>query len=96
MKFGIERTIGHVHKDRFKICTKEEKYFKNLEHLRDVKYMLVTLIKTTEDFNLEANFNIVNSTDSLQYRPKAIFENKKGFFFYKSTDKKTKYLSKEE
>lgn len=94
MKFAIERTISYTHKDRVKICTKQEDYFKNNSSY-EVRYMLVALIKTTEDFDLENNFNIVSITDSIQYRPKAIFGNSKGYF-YKGTDKKIKYLTQEE
>lgn len=98
MKFAIEKTISYCHKDRVRICKRKESYFKDLSNnnsLYDVQYMLVILIKTTEDFKLEETFNIVSNTDSIQYRPKGIFKNSKGYY-YKDSNKKVKYLTQEE
>lgn len=92
MKFAIERTISYTHKDRVKILTADEDYF-NQGNNWAVKYMAVALIKVTSDFDLEKKFNIIGDTDSVQYRPKGIFKNSKGYFI---KNKKTVYLTDDE
>jgi len=99
MKFIINKEVGYNHKDRVCIFKRDEKYTSTYRDGRTtenswlVNYFCNAVINVTKDWNYEDKFSIVSDTDSIQYRPKAIFRNSKGYF-YKSG--KAIYLTKEE
>lgn len=93
MKFAANRTLEYTSKDRFLIVEREEKYYRNDDNLRLVRYFCCALIEVTRDWKEDDEFPIVSDTDSIQIRPKAIFKSSKGYY-YKSN--KTVYLTGDE
>ena len=90
MKFAANRTLEYTSKDRFLIVEREEKYYRNDDSLRLVRYFCCALIEVTRDWKEDDKFPVVSDTDSIQIRPKAIFKSPKGYY-YKSN--KTVYLT---
>jgi hypothetical protein len=99
MKFIINKEVSYTHEDRVRILKRQEAFTntysdgRKSEHTWEVTYLCNAVIKVTNDWNIEDEFSIVSDTDSIQYRPKGIFGNKKGYF-YKNGG--TIYLTKEE
>lgn len=89
MKFIINKTIQYTQEDRVEILSREEDYFKNGVE-RTVKYLCNAVICVTKDWNPDDDFSLVQDTDSIQYRPKGIFKNSKGFYY---KNKGTQYLT---
>jgi len=92
MKFIIVKEIGYTNDDRVVILKREEDYFKH-GHTTEVKYLCNVVVMVTKDWNYDTKFSIVDDTASIQYRPKGIFRNKKGFYY---KNKGTVYLSNDE
>ena len=79
---------------RVKEFVAEVDYFKNGKKV-ECKFLPAIIVKTTSDFELTSEkTQIVSDTCSVQFRPKAIHANKKGFFY--KLGGKSIYLTKEQ
>lgn len=98
MKFIITKDYSRNNDDREFIINKSEKYTHNYngvikEYEREVYYFCSAIIKVREDWKLDNELSIISDTDSIQYRPKAIYLNSKGYYYKNG---KVIYLTEDE
>lgn len=86
MKFVINRDYNYS-RTRAIILQREENGY-----IHTMFYRPSVVIQTTCDWDNNDVFPIVGDTDSIQYRPKSIYVNTKGEYYYKDCNKKVKYL----
>lgn len=92
MKFAIDKSTWN-YKDRAEILNREESSTYNPEYVRRVWYRPMIIVKVTCDWDEKDLFPIIDDTDSIQYRPKSIYVNNKGEYYYKNSQKKREYFT---
>lgn len=92
MKFIIDRTIQQYNGDRVSILRRNEEHFKGGSKIF-VDYLCNVVIAVTKGWDMCDKFPVVDDSCSIQYRPKGIYSNKKGFYY---KNKKIIYLTNSE
>lgn len=98
MKFITNIQYTTNTKDRVFIKQEMYDYFKSVAKSVMCTFFVSAIVKTTEDFHIDLDSDIIQTCSdscSVQYRPKAIYKNNKGYF-YKLNNSQRVYLTKQQ